>query len=100
MTAPGRYAGSATATRPDPDGAGVGTRYLLPRITPLVPDAPLARHQVVPGDRLDLIAYRYLGDPGAAWRVADANRALDPEDLISADAVGTVLIVPVPRAGV
>jgi hypothetical protein len=29
-------------------------------------------------DRLDLVAFRALRDPLQAWRIADANLAMDP----------------------
>ena len=35
----------------------------------------------MPGDRLDLITARTLGDPEQFWRICDANDALDPDDL-------------------
>ena len=38
-------------------------------------------HLVLDGDRLDLIAHRYLGDPELFWRICDANRALRPDEL-------------------
>jgi hypothetical protein len=36
---------------------------------------------VADGERLDLIAARFLGDPEQFWRLCDANRTLRPEDL-------------------
>ena len=48
------------------------------------------------GDRLDLVAARYLGDPTAAWQVADANGALDPDELTAVEAEGDLLVVPFP----
>lgn len=45
-------------------------------------------------DRLDLIAYRTLGDPELFWQIADANNALDPFELTSEP--GRKLRVPVP----
>ncbi len=33
------------------------------------------------GERLDLIAARYLGDPEQSWRQCDANGAVRPEEL-------------------
>jgi len=39
-------------------------------------------HVVAQGDRLDRVAYRYYRDAEQFWRIADANRALDPEDLV------------------
>jgi len=34
-------------------------------------------------DRLDLIAARTLGDPLLFWRIADANDAMNPFDLLT-----------------
>jgi hypothetical protein len=42
----------------------------------------LAQHVVADGDRLDNVTARYLEDPEQFWRVADANRALRPEELV------------------
>ena len=39
------------------------------------------RHAVTGADRLDLIAYRYLGDPHQFWRIADANPDADLDAL-------------------
>lgn len=107
MTGSSRYTDCKTAVLPPEPGvqktaAGTdaGTAYLLPRTSPSAAlTAPLARHRVAPGDRLDLIAFRYLGDPGAAWRICDANAALDPEDLVGPDAVDTTVVIPVPQPG-
>ena len=41
----------------------------------------LAEHVVVRGDRLDLIAAAYLGDPTQFWRICDANPVIHPEEL-------------------
>jgi hypothetical protein len=41
----------------------------------------LQEHIVVDGDRLDLIAARYLGDPEQFWRICDANGAIRPDEL-------------------
>lgn len=96
-----RYDDARAASVAVDDGAG-GVRevaYLLPRTPPDPGQAvPLARHRVVPDDRLDLIAARYLGDPEAAWRICDANGALDPDDLVGPDAAGRVVVIPVPGA--
>jgi nucleoid-associated protein YgaU len=39
-------------------------------------------HTVRSDDRLDLLASRYYGDPFQYWRIADANPALAPEDVL------------------
>jgi hypothetical protein len=96
----GRYDGVDVATHFLPDGAG-GTRevrYLRRRALP-DPRAvrPMAFHPVVAGDRLDLLAARYLADPTAGWRLADANVVVDPEELTAPEAEGDVLVIPVPE---
>lgn len=45
-------------------------------------------------ERLDLIAQRTLGEPTVWWRVADANAAMDPADLLAQ--AGRQLRVPNP----
>lgn len=46
-------------------------------------------------DRLDLIASQSLGDPQHFWRVADANNAMNPFDLIGEP--GSMLRISVPQ---
>jgi len=94
-----RYDGVEVATTTVPDGAGGAreVRYLRRRRPPAAPTVPpLAHHRVADDDRLDVIAARYLGDPLAAWRVADANAALDPQALTAT--AGDVVVVPTPEA--
>jgi hypothetical protein len=38
-------------------------------------------HTVTQGERLDQIAAAEAGDPEQFWRIADANRAMQPDDL-------------------
>lgn len=74
-----RYAKSAQLTRQDDSGRVV--TYLAIRILPFgesVAGSTVARIQANEVDRLDLIANRTLGDPGQAWRIADANDAINP----------------------
>ena len=74
-----RYHGVATAVRDTPAGPVV---YLRRRfIAPPEAFALLHEHAVVEGDRLDNLAAATLGDPELAWRIADANGALRPDDL-------------------
>jgi hypothetical protein len=74
------------------------TPYLARRIVPQ-PGAPnyatVNQHVVVQGDRLDLIAARYLGDPLMAWLICDANGAMRPYDLVATP--GTVLAITTPQ---
>jgi hypothetical protein len=50
--------------------------------------------KVTDTERLDLIAHRTLGEPTAFWRVADANGAMDPDELLTP--AGRRLRVPTP----
>lgn len=97
--ATGRYDGVGTAAVPVPDGAG-GTREVRYSRRRALPDPravpAVAVHRVAAGDRLDLLSATYLGDPLAAWQVADANAALDPAALTAADAEGDLLVIPLP----
>lgn len=47
-------------------------------------------HTVVEGDRIDLIAYRYLGSASLWWVICDYNDIFLPLDLVS----GSVLRLP------
>jgi hypothetical protein len=49
---------------------------------------------VGPSDRLDLIAWRSLGQPELFWRVCDANDVMNPAD---ATAPGRTLRVAMPQ---
>ncbi len=57
--------------------------------------ATVAQHTVKQGDRLDLIAAKYLGDPLMAWLICDANGAIRPGDLV--ETPGTVLDITTPQ---
>jgi hypothetical protein len=91
-----RYYGSATLTFTTPFGPPVS--YLARRIVPQ-PGTPnfatVARHTVVQGDRLDLIAAKYLGNPLLFWLLCDANGALRPQDLVATP--GSVLSITMPQ---
>ncbi len=53
-------------------------RRLIPQ-----PDqyALLQMHIVAQGERPDLIANQFLGDPEQFWRICDANNVIDPDEL-------------------
>lgn len=88
-----RYAAIETTTLRDAEGRAVA--YVRRRFLPQGSGMPvLAEVVVAPGDRLDLITARTLGDPEAFWRVCDANDALDPTEL---ERVGRRLRVPLPQ---
>ena len=89
-----RYYYVGTATRESPDGKT--TVYLRRRFCPQ-PErlALLQEHVVELGDRLDNVTARYLEDPEQFWRVADANRAMRPEELV--ERVGRRLRITLPE---
>lgn len=90
-----RYYNSATLSYTT--AAGETITYLARRFVPQ-PGAPnyatVATHTVVQGDRLDLIAAKYLGDPLMYWLLCDANGALRPTDLLE---IGTVVNITMPQ---
>jgi hypothetical protein len=73
-----RYRRTPIATFTGPDGTPV--RYYARRFLPRSEDlSRTGSVQVQPGERLDLVAARALGDPLQFWRIADAQPAeLDP----------------------
>lgn len=75
-----RYFGIETAIHRDADGREIP--YLRRRLLPQPGSfASVTEHEVSEGDRADLLANRYLGDPELWWRLADANGVLDPAEL-------------------
>ena len=94
--APGDKGSNSTLTLVTP--AGETITYLARRIVPQ-PGAPnfatMAQHTVKQGDRLDLIAAKYLGDPLIFWLICDANGAIDPRELVATP--GNVLNITTPQ---
>lgn len=91
-----RYYRSTTLTYTTPGGESI--TYLARRFVPQ-PGAPnfatVASHTVRQGDRLDLIAAKYLGDPLVFWLICDANGAIRPGELV--ETPGTVLSITMPQ---
>lgn len=89
-----RYYGLPVLTLTQPDGTQVlyAARRLLPDPGTL---AQIASYTVRPEDRLDLIAYAQFGDAQLGWRIADAARVLDPDELTRTP--GTVLAITLPQ---
>ena len=76
-------------------GDGLAVRYVLPRLLPPPEDkVTAALHRTTDGDRLDLLAYRHLGAPTAWWVLAEASRAVHPDELPGEP--GDSLRIPVP----
>lgn len=83
-----RYYGLETGTLPGFDGAPIVyvRRRFLPKPEELV---TAGYHVTLQGDRLDVLAAKYLGDPQFYWRICDANRAMAPQELT--EAIGRAL---------
>lgn len=91
-----RYYGSSTLQY---NAGNVQTvTYLARRFVPQ-PGAPnyatVARHTVKQGDRLDLLAANYLGDPLMFWLLCDANGAVRPDALV--ETPGAVVNITTPQ---
>jgi hypothetical protein len=91
-----RYYGFGVQYYSAPNGQVIA--YLARRIVPQ-PGAPnfatINQYTVHQGDRLDLIAAKYLGDPLMAWLICDANGAIRPHDLVVTP--GRVLAITTPQ---
>jgi hypothetical protein len=91
-----RYYGFSVLQYTAPNGQVIP--YLARRIVPQ-PGAPnyatINQYTVRQGDRMDIIAAQYLGDPLMAWLICDANGAMRPYDLVSTP--GTVLAITTPQ---
>jgi nucleoid-associated protein YgaU len=72
-------------TREITDATGRTIRYKATRF--ISETRALEGHRVVAGERLDHIAFRHLRDAERFWRIADANRALWPDDLLELAAI-------------
>lgn len=91
-----RYYGSKTLQYTTTGGQAI--TYLARRFVPqpgAANFATVARHTVKQGDRLDLIAAKYLGDPIVFWLICDANGAVRPDALV--ETPGTVLQITMPQ---
>lgn len=91
-----RYYGSGTLTYTVPNGQTI--TYLARRFVPQsgAPNfATVAQYTVKRGDRLDLIAAKYLGDPLIFWLICDANAAIGPNELV--ETPGRVLQITMPQ---
>jgi len=75
-----RYVGLPVLTLTRADGTQL--LYVARRLLP-DPDtlSQIGSYVVRPADRLDRIAATVFGDPQQAWRIADAARVLDPDEL-------------------
>ena len=90
-----RYYGDTVEMFTMADGTQVA--YLQRRIIPQ-PDIYTSTmdYVVVDGDRLDKLAAKYLGDPLLFWMIADANGAVDPDELTAQ--AGRTIQIPIGSA--
>lgn len=91
-----RYYGFGVLQYTAPNGQVIP--YLARRIVPQ-PGAPnyatINQYTVRQGDRLDIIAAQFIGDPLMAWLICDANGAMRPRDLVATP--GAVLAITTPQ---
>jgi len=94
FTATSRYYGIDTETITTIDRKTI--IYLQRRFVPSPTLFQLIQeHTVTQDERLDNIAAKYLGDPELFWRIADANGAMRPEELV--ETVGRRLRITLPQ---
>ena len=94
FTSTSRYYGMDTETMTAPNGTTIV--YLTRRFLPPTDSFQLLQlHTVTQRERLDNIAAKFLGDPELFWRIADANGAMRPEELVQT--VGTQLKITLPQ---
>ena len=84
FSANSRYSGLPTYTVVLGEGRSV-TATTLPagRSAPL-----LGYHPRIEGDRLDLLAARYLKEPTGFWRLCDSNDSFSPDALAARPLIG------------
>jgi hypothetical protein len=86
-----RYYGTGVEQITLPSGNTVS--YLSRRIIPPMSIyTQTQNYSVVVGDRTDILAARFLGDPILFWMLADANGAEDSNDLTATP--GRVILIP------
>jgi hypothetical protein len=90
-----RYLGTPIEMLTKPDGTQVA--YLQRRIIPQQQIyTSVQNYVVIDGDRLDNLAFKFLGDPLLFWMICDANGVSDPESLTTQ--VGRTILIPMAAA--
>ena len=73
--------------------SGTTVSYLSRRIIPPMSIyTQTQNYSVASGDRTDILAARFLGDPILFWMLADANGALDSNELTATP--GRAILIP------
>jgi nucleoid-associated protein YgaU len=89
---PGSRYAEARRFAPIPDGV-VPFAGVRPR--PVRTLAGAVEHVISEGERLDLLAFHYYGDPRRWYRIVDANPdALSGGQLLGPEMVGRTIIIP------
>ena len=71
-----------------------GERLRGKELRPMARRPAQFQHTVRDGDRLDLLAFKYYGDPARWWQIADANPEFEfPSDLLDRSPVAKELLV-------
>jgi hypothetical protein len=84
FTSNSRYSGLATYTVTLNNGRTVTATTL-----PIAQRGPLlGYHPRIEGDRLDMLAARYLNEPTAFWQLCDANDSFSPDALAARPLIG------------
>ena len=86
------FPGSRYATAPQ-YSLTLPTGAVVRAVKPPAPGSPsvLGYYRRQPGDRLDQIAARFLGDATQFWRICDADGAMVPDALAARPLVGVPL---------
>jgi hypothetical protein len=89
-----RYSGTETKKLIKDDGENI--IYLKRRFIPSSERYGLLQeHTVAQGERPDLIANHYLGDPEQFWQLCDANNVMHPDELT--ETVGRKIRITLPE---
>lgn len=83
-----RYLNTGTYTFTTPAGVTITATHLPLPMRPAI----LGYHRRLQGQRLDLIANRFLNDPTAFWQLCNANGSVVPDALAS----HSLVAIPVP----
>ena len=82
--APSRYLALTPYSVAGPGGTQVVVTPIPPNRTTQV----IGYHPSTTPARLDLLAFRYLGDPTLFWQICDANNSIVPASLAAHDLIG------------